>query len=44
MNFQSIEKRIKSADGLLSLHSIQGEGPFCDTDYIFNRFDTGSQA
>lgn len=41
MNLQPIEKRTRSADGLLSLHSIfhtiQGEGPFCGTPAVFIR-------
>jgi len=41
MNLQPIEKRTKSGDVLLSLHSIfhtiQGEGPFCGTPSVFVR-------
>lgn len=41
MNLQPIEKRIRRADGMLSIHSIfhtiQGEGPFCGTPSVFIR-------
>lgn len=41
VNSQPIEKRVASADGKLSVHSIfytiQGEGPFCGTPAVFIR-------
>ncbi|ARB11181.1 putative queuosine biosynthesis protein QueE [Pseudomonas phage JG054] len=41
MNQQPIEKRVRRADGQLSVHSvfytIQGEGPFCGTPSVFIR-------
>lgn len=41
MNQQAIEKRVRHADGPLSVHSvfytIQGEGPFCGTPSVFIR-------